>query len=61
MCECGHNILYQTNILLISNMFNSEEPGKLKDDTDCEMVWAKVKIREAKDFYIGSYYKFQKS
>lgn len=38
-------------------MFNSKEPGKLKDDTDCEMVWAKVKIREAKDFYIGSYHK----
>ena len=45
--------------LLVSKQFDSSEPEELKVDnnTDWEMVWAKVKIQSSTDLYIGSIYK----
>ena len=39
--------------------FESSVPEELKvdEDTDCEVVWAKVKIRSSSDLYIGSFYR----
>lgn len=31
------------------------EELKVDEDTDCEVVWAKVKIRSSSDLYIGSF------
>ena len=43
--------------LLVSNVFDSSEPDELKmdDNTDCELVWAKVKIKGSTNLYIGSF------
>ena len=45
--------------LLVSKQFDSSEPEDLNVDnnTDCEMVWAKVKIQGSADLYIGSIYR----
>ena len=43
--------------LLVSNLYESEEPEELKVDQDCELVWAKVKVQGSKDLYVGSLYR----
>ena len=46
-------------VLLVSKQFEGSEPEELKVDnnTDCKMVWAKVKIQGRADLYIGSIYR----
>ena len=45
--------------LLVSKPFDSSEPEELKvdDNTDCKLVWAKIKIKGSTDLYIGSLYR----
>ena len=43
--------------LLISDIYVSHEPEELKAGNDCELVWAKMKIKGTNDLYIGSFYK----
>ena len=45
--------------LLVSKQFDSSEPEELKvdDNTDCELVWAKVKTKRSIDLYPGSVYR----
>jgi hypothetical protein len=45
--------------LLVSSKFDSSEPEELRipEEEDCELVWAKVKVKGTKDLYIGSFYR----
>ena len=43
--------------VLVSSLYESEEPEELKVVQDCELVWAKVKVQGSKDLYVGSFYK----
>ena len=45
--------------MLVSQEYDSSEPEELKidDSIDCEVVWAKIKIRGSSDLYIGSFYR----
>jgi hypothetical protein len=51
-----HNSIYWF-ILLVSDKFESEEPEEMKVDNDCELIWAKLKIKGSKDHYIASCYR----
>ena len=42
--------------LIVSDTYESEEPEEMKVDNDCELIWAKLKIKGSKDLYIGSCY-----
>ena len=42
---------------MVSNQFDSYEPDELKAGDDCELVWAKLKVQDSKDLYIGSFYR----
>jgi hypothetical protein len=44
-------------ILLVSDKYESEEPEEMKVDNDCELIWAKLKIKGSKDLYIASCYR----
>jgi hypothetical protein len=39
------------------NNMGVEEPEEMKVDNDCELIWAKLKIKGSKDLYIGSCYR----
>ena len=43
--------------VLVSSLYESEEPEELKVDQVCELVWAKVKVHGSKDLYVGSFYR----
>ena len=45
--------------LLVSQEFESSEPEELRVDsgTNCEVFWAKVKVKGSSDLYIGSFYR----
>ena len=51
-----HNSIYWI-ILLVSDKYESEEPEEMKVDNDCELIWAKLKIKGSKDLYIASCYR----
>ena len=34
--------------LLVSDKYESEEPEEMKVDNDCELIWAKLKIKGQK-------------
>ena len=46
--------------VLVSSLYDSEEPEELKVVQDCELVWANVKVQGSKDLYVGSFYKHSK-
>ena len=43
--------------ILVSDSYDSCEPEELTVDQDCELVWAKVKVKGVSDLYVGSLYK----
>ena len=45
--------------LLVSKQSDSSESEELKvdDNSDCQLVWAKVKIKGSTYLYIGSFYR----
>ena len=45
--------------MLVFQEFESSEPEELRVDsgTDCEVAWAKVKVKGSGDLYIGSFYR----
>jgi hypothetical protein len=43
-------------ILLVSDKYESEEPEEMKVNNDCELIWAKRKIKASKDLSIASFY-----
>ena len=45
--------------LLVSKQYDSSEPEELKvgDSIDCELVWAKVKVKGSTDLYIVFLYR----
>ena len=38
--------------VLVSHLYEIEEPEQLLVDQDCELVWAKVKVHGSKDLYV---------
>ena len=45
--------------LLVSKQYHSSQPEDLTVDsnTDCEVLWVKVKVTGSSDVYVGSFYK----
>ena len=45
--------------ILVSKQFHSSQPEELiiEENTDCELLWVKVKVKGSSDLYIGSFYR----
>ena len=60
-CKCYRRDRLKTEdggvFLLVSDKYESEEPEEMKVDIDCELIWAKLKIKGSTDLYIGACYR----
>ena len=45
--------------ILVSKQFHSSQPEELivEENTDCELLWVKVRVKGSSDLYIGSFYR----
>ena len=60
-CKCYRKDRLKTEgggvFRLVSDKYESEEPEEMKINNDCELIWAKLKIKGSKDLYKGSCYR----